>query len=115
MSGHLKMSKKERKRKSVFEEVLGGSRSLREAAECLGLSYRQCRRSYKRFRAQGDAGLVHRSRDRPSNHGYPASFKAQVIARYEERYASLKFGPTLAAEKLAEEGLAVPAGTCSLI
>lgn len=111
MSGHLKMSKKERKRKSVFEEVLGGSRSLREAAECLGLSYRQCRRSYKRFRAQGDAGLVHRSRDRPSNHGYPASFKAQVIARYEERYASLKFGPTLAAEKLAEEGLAVPAET----
>ena len=111
MSGHLKMSKKERKRKSVFEEVLGGRRSLREAAECLGLSYRQCRRSYKRFRAQGDAGLVPRSRDRPSNRGYPASFKVQVIARYEERYASLKFGPTLAAEKLAEEGLAVPAET----
>ncbi len=111
MSGHLRMSKKERNRKSVFEEVSGGRRSLREAAKCLGLSYRQCRRSYKRFRAQGDAGLVHRSRDRPSNRGYPASFKARVIARYEERYASLKFGPTLAAEKLAEEGLAVPAET----
>ena len=31
MSGHLRMSKKERKRKSVFEEVLGGRRNLREA------------------------------------------------------------------------------------
>ena len=36
MSGHLRMSKKERKRKSVFEEVLGGRRNLREAPSVSG-------------------------------------------------------------------------------
>lgn len=107
MSGHLRMSKKERIRESVFEEVLSGRCLLKVAAARLGLSERQCRRSYKRFRAEGAAGLVHRSRDRPSNRGHPASFKARVVKRYEERYEPRKFGPTLASEKLAEEGLEV--------
>ncbi len=68
----------------------------------MGLSYRQCRRSYKRFREQGDAGLVHRRRGVASNRGRPASFKRRVLKRYRERYEG--FGPTLAAEKLAEDG-----------
>ncbi len=107
MSGRLEMTKKERIRESVFEEVLSGRCRLKDAAARVGLSERQCRRSYKRFCAEGAAGLVHRSRDRPSNRGHPASFKARVVKRYEERYKPRKFGPTLAAEKLAKEGLVV--------
>lgn len=107
MEGHLLMSAKERSRSVEFEGVMHGRQTLREAAARLGLSYRQCRRSYKRFRAQGAAGLVHRSRGRKSNHRYDEVFRARVVRRYRERYGALDFGPTLAAEKLAEEGLEV--------
>ena len=99
------MSSKERRRKSAFDEVKAGRLSIGAAARRLGLSYRHCRRSYKRFREQGDAGLVHRGRGRPSNRRTCARVRRKVIARYVARYAG--FGPTLAAEKLSEEGLAV--------
>jgi hypothetical protein len=66
------------------------------------LSYRQCRRSYARYREQGDKGLVHRSRGRRSNRGKPAKLKDKVLARYDEAYKT--YGPTLAAEELAKEG-----------
>jgi transposase len=107
MEGHLLMSGKERRRKSVFDGVLAGRMNLREASEHLGLSYRQTRRSYRRFGAEGDKGLVHRSRGRGGNRGKPAGLRKKVLRRYRERYAEHGVGPTLAAEKLAEEGLLV--------
>lgn len=107
MKGHLLMSAKERRRKSVFDEVVAGRLTLVVASARLGLSYRQCRRSYRRFVAEGDAGLVHRNRGRPSGRGYPKAFRIKVVARYRFRYGLLELGPTLAAEKLAEDGLVV--------
>ncbi len=107
MEGHLLMSAKERRRKSLFDEVLAGRLTIQAASIRLGLSYRQCRRSYARFVAQGDAGLVHRRRGQPSNRGYPTKFRDQVVLRYRQRYAAHELGPTLAAEKLTAEGLAV--------
>ena len=104
MEGHLLMSAKERRRKSVFERVSSGSLSIRQASEAVGLSYRHCRRSYKRFLEEGDAGLVHRRRGRPSNRTKPASFKKAVLARYRKRYLPHELGPTLAAEKLVQDG-----------
>ncbi len=103
MEGHLTMSAKERRRKSVFDEVQEDRLTLGEASEKLGLSYRQCRRSYRRFREEEDAGLVHRSRGRPSNRRLPQELRERVVKRYRERYEG--FGPTLASEKLAQEGL----------
>ncbi|MGQ9854626.1 MAG: ISNCY family transposase [Candidatus Oleimicrobiaceae bacterium] len=99
------MSEKERLRKGVFEVVRAGAWSLVEAAEHLNMSYRQCKRSYKRYLAEGDAGLVHRSRGRPSNRRKDDALREAVLQRYEERYEG--FGPTLAAEKLAEDGYEV--------
>jgi transposase len=107
MEGHLTMSSKERRRKSLFDRVLSGEMRLREASERLGLSYRQTRRSYQRFVAEGDGGLVHRSRGRPGNRGKPARLRKKVLRRYRERYGQAQCGPTLAAEKLAQEGLVV--------
>lgn len=105
MEGQLLMSAKERRRKSVFDEVREGRLTLRKASEKLGLSYRHCRRSYRRFREEGDGGLVHRSRGRPSNRRLPDKLRKLAVKRYEERYEG--FGPTLACEKLAQEGLVV--------
>jgi transposase len=105
MEGHLVMSRKERERLKIFARVKRKELNLKEAAELSGLSYRQCGRIYKRLREQGDRGLVHCSRGRPSNRGHKAEVRAAVLARYQERYPD--FGPTLAAEKLAADGLAV--------
>lgn len=102
MEGHLLMSAQERERLKLFEKVRRGEMSVKEAAESGGLSYRQTRRLYKRYRAGGDRGLVHQGRGRPSNRALSAEFKATVLARYQERYPD--FGPTLATEKLALDG-----------
>jgi len=82
-----------------------GELTLAAAAPVLGLSYRQARRVWRRYRAQGDAGLVHRLRGRPSPRRKPAKVRARVLARYRQRYPD--FGPTLAAEYLAREGFKV--------
>lgn len=103
--GHLLMSRKERLRKSVLERVAAGELSQAAAAGMLGVSVRQMKRICGRYRAEGDAGLVHRGRGRRSSRACAPSFREQVVKRYEEAYEGL--GPTLAAEKLAEEGLAV--------
>lgn len=102
MEGHLLMSSKERERLKVLARVKRGELNLKEAAELIGVSYRQCRRLHKRHKQSGDRGLLHRSRGQPSNRGHQAQFKAAVLARYQERYPD--FGPTLAAEKLATDG-----------
>jgi transposase len=105
MEGHLVMSAKERRRKVEFEGVREGRLSIKEASIRLGLSYRHCRRAYKRFSEQGDAGLVHRSRGQRSNRAKPQALREAVCLRYRERYEG--FGPVLAREKLAEEGYEV--------
>jgi hypothetical protein len=77
--------------------------TLKIAALRLGVTYRQLRRIWKRFQDEGDPGLIHRGRGRPSNRSKPASLRQRAIRRYRERYEG--FGPTLACEKLAEEGV----------
>lgn len=107
MEGVLRMSAKERRREAELARVVDGQLTLREACERLGLSYRQGKRVFKRYRERGARGLVHRSRGRPSNRGTAASLRRRALARYRDRFAAVQMGPTLAAEKLCEEGLVV--------
>lgn len=79
MVEHLTMSASERERLKLFERVKRDELSLTEASEIGGLSYRQTRRMYKRYREEGDRGLVHRARGRLSNRAQPAEFKATVL------------------------------------
>lgn len=103
MGGHLLMSEEERLRKVILEGVRDGRVTLKTAALRLGVTYRQLRRIWKRFQDEGDPGLIHRGRGRPSNRSKPASLRHRAIRRYRERYKG--FGPTLACEKLAQEGI----------
>ena len=103
MGGHLLMSEVERLRKVILEGVREGRVTLAAAALRLKVSYRQLRRIWKRFRAEGDRGLIHRGRGRPSNRAKPDSLRQRALRRYQERFEG--FGPTLACEKLAEEGV----------
>lgn len=86
----------------VLTEVKRGTLSVAEAGRAMGVCYRQAKRIWRRFARQGEAGLVHRSRGQASPRRKPTDFRRQVLARYQERYPD--FGPTLAAEKLEEEG-----------
>jgi hypothetical protein len=100
------MSRKERDRLTVMVGVTKQQLTLVQAAQLMAVGYRQSKRIWKRYQAQGDAGLVHRLRGQPSARRKPLLLRAQVLARYaEERYAD--FGPTLMAEHLAKEGLVV--------
>jgi hypothetical protein len=103
------MSQTERDVLTVMAPVLAGERTQAEAARLLRLSVRQVRRLQRRLEAEGDPGVLHRLRGRPSNRRLDGDLKAQALAAYRDRYAD--FGPTLAAEKLAGEGLAVAAST----
>jgi len=102
----LTMSRKERARLTVMAGVKKKELTLLQAAELMAVGYRQSRRIWQRYQAEGDAGLVHRLRGTPSARRKPPALRAQVLARYaEERYAD--FGPTLMAEQLVKEKLVV--------
>ena len=94
------MSQKERMRLVMMNRVEGKAMTIKEAAEVMGISYRQGRRIYRRYVSEGDKGLVHRNRGRPSNRSKPCELREIVLALYREQYWD--FGPTLAAEKLVE-------------
>ena len=95
------MSSKEWKRLLVFERLKEGQLTPGAAAGQLGISLRQCRRSYVRYLEKGAKGLVHSSRGRPSNRAKPEEFRSEVLRRYEEKYDGA--GPTYSAEKLDEQ------------
>ena len=100
------MSRKERDRITIMAGVKAKELSQVQAAELLGLSYRQAKRVWRRYQDEGDAGLVHRLRGKPGLRHKPPALRVQVLARCaEERYAD--FGPTLMAEELGKEGLEV--------
>jgi len=104
------MSAKELKRVHVIRQAMDKALRQREASEVLGITPRQVRRLIQRVRAEGDAGLVHRNRGTPSNRRHRPALKAQVLRLYGQHYGD--FGPTLAAEKLAERhGITLSAET----
>lgn len=94
------MSATELRRVHVLRQVREKRITQRAAGMLLGLTDRQIRRLLRRVEQEGDQGLVHRGRGKPSNRRIPETKKTKVLTLCETRYGD--FGPTLAAEKLAE-------------
>jgi transposase len=104
--GRILMSDEERKRVEVMARVKKRDLRLRDAAEMLGISYRQAKRIRKRYRKQGAKGLVHGSVGRKSNRAKPKKFRDRALRLVREKYSGEigeRFGPTLAAEHLSSE------------
>ena len=101
----MALSQRERDRMRVLHEMKQGHLTQMEAARRLQLSDRQVRRLLLRIGKYGDQAVVHGLRGRPSNRKFATCFEQKVLARVGQRYAD--FGPTLAAEHLAQEGLPV--------
>ena len=95
MEGTLGMSGEERRRLLELGSVKRGEQSLAAAGQRIGVSYRQVKRLWRRYRGQGDAGLVHRSRGRPSNRRFPEVVREGCLERCRQELSG--FGPTLAA------------------
>jgi transposase len=94
------MRVKELRRVHVIRHAMEKKLTQEQAGALVGLTARHVRRLIQRVRQEGDRGLVHRGRGKPSNRRLAAPLKATVLKVYEQRYGD--FGPTLAAEKLAE-------------
>jgi transposase len=103
------MSQRELTRLEVMQRVKRKTLTQRQAAELLSVSIRQVKRLCKAYQASGAAGLISKRRGQPSNHRLPEKtiHKAQQLLR--TRYPD--FGPTLATEKLAIEGVSLSVET----
>ena len=71
------MSTKELRRAEVLGRVRARTLRLVDVATLLGLSYRQVKRLWRRFRLQGAKALRHRSVGRLSNHRFPPETRRQ--------------------------------------
>ncbi len=71
----------------VCQQLLAGLMSEGETARRLELSVRQVRRLKKRAAESGAAGLVHRSRGRPSDRRTPAGVCHRIRPLYRDRYS----------------------------
>jgi transposase len=89
---------KELKRLHVIRKVIEGTLTQKDAADLVSLTERQIRRIVKRIREEGNEGICHRSRGRPSRRELP--FKQRIVELYRNTYPD--FGPTLFTEKLQE-------------
>ncbi|MDQ3242956.1 MAG: ISNCY family transposase [Gemmatimonadota bacterium] len=113
------MSRRELDRAAVMARVKSGSISLTEATPLLGISYRQAKRLYSRYKTRGASGLMHASAGRASNRSHPLAEREMVISLVRDRYSGAKskgvlqrFGPTLTAEHLwSDHGVLVPVNT----
>jgi hypothetical protein len=98
--GWVTMSERELRRVEVLAELEDGRIDATAAAHVLAISRRQVFRLLKRFREEGPSALAHRARGRVPNNRIGDARRELAIDLVRERYGD--FGPTLAAEMLAE-------------
>jgi hypothetical protein len=96
----IMMNRKELQRLHIIRKALEGVITQKEASQMLSLSDRQIRRIVQRIRSEGEQGVVHRARGKPSNRKTARIVREKIISLYKEHYSD--FGPTLASEKLLQ-------------
>ena len=101
----IALNQRERDRLRVLHEIGRKQITQIEAARRLKISDRHIRRLLVDLGKRGDRALLHGLRGRPSNRRLAARLELKILCRVRQRYAD--FGPTLAAEHLAQEGLPV--------
>jgi 2-iminoacetate synthase ThiH len=100
------MSRRELRRVGVMARVKSGELKLVDAGLLLNRSYRQVKRVWRRYQAEGAKGLKYRSAGGESNRRKPEEFREKVLRTIRKKYSGgvgKRFGPTLAAEHLESE------------
>ena len=98
--GIITMRQEELRRLYIVRKILDKKLKQTDAAEKIGLSYRQTKRITKRVKAEGDKGIIHRLRGQPSKRKIFDKLKDKIINLCKGKYKG--FGPTFAVEKLFE-------------
>src|SRR5580692_1798451 len=96
----LSMSKQEFSRLDVLLRVQSGRLRVADACALVGLQRRQVFRLLRGLRQDGAPSLLSKRRGKPGNHRLPPEVRTLAVSIVRERYVD--FGPTFAAEKLAE-------------
>jgi transposase len=96
----LPMSTKEITRLEVMQRLKDKRVRQKEAAHLLGVSVRQVKRLWRKYRKGGAKGLLSKKRGQASNNRLDAGVVQQTLDLIKQKYAD--FGPTLAHEKLVE-------------
>ena len=99
--GKPRLSAKERLRVEVLSKIHRGLITRSVGAGLLNISYRQLKRVYSRYALEGNSGLAHGLRFRPSNHLIGVERRQRILELYELKYGD--FGPTLAVEYLLRD------------
>ena len=96
----LLMSKQEFNRLDVLLRVQSGRLRVTDACALIGLRRRQVFRLLRGLKQDGATSLLSKRRGKSSNHRLPAEVRTLALSIVRERYPD--FGPTFAAEKLAD-------------
>jgi len=94
------MTSEELKRLHIIHKLLDKKLKQIEVADILNLSSRQVRRITKRVKEEGDKGIIHKLRRKPSGKAIPKKIKDKVLELCKGKYSG--FNPTFASEKLFE-------------
>jgi len=100
MGDMITMSAKEIDRVSVCKMLDKRLIKQGKAAKYLKITPRQVRRLVRKYKKDGEKGLISVKRGKPSNRVYSAEFKEKIKGLIETDYSG--FGPSFAAEKLRE-------------
>jgi transposase len=98
--GWVMMSERELNRIEVLAQVDDGRLGVQNGANMLDVTKRQMFRLLKRYRTDGAPAIRHRARGKSPNNKIHKAKRDYALALVNENYKD--FGPTLAAEMLAE-------------
>ena len=96
----ITMAQHELRRLHVIRKAIDKVITQKDASEVIGISLRQAQRMVARIRLEGDKGIIHKSRGRPSNRAISDYIRRKALTIFKTTYHD--FGPTLASEKLFE-------------
>lgn len=99
--GWVLMSERELNRIEILSQVHDGRMTVETAAHLLDMTRRQVFRLLKRYRIEGAASIRHRSRGKVPNNQIHSAKRDYAVTLVKESYPD--FGPTLAAEMLADQ------------
>ena len=94
------MTAKEVDRFHIMKLIKEKRLTLKRASKQMGISLRQSIRIWKRFKTEGKKGIVSRRRGKSSPNKIPYEMRNKIAQNLHDKYVD--FGPTFAAEKLAE-------------
>lgn len=87
----LQMTEKEMKKLNTIKKILGGECTKKEAIESLGITIRQIDRLILKYKNDGEAGFIHKSRGRESKKKISENIKEEIVNLYITEYFDYNF------------------------